>query len=93
MTACLYRAAVSILAIGAAINAVFFVAFGAYITSLSIPPPRQSDVHLLFEMIALLLLQNFKTPLTARFATLTTLPIRSGLPIPPRFANIYACRR
>jgi len=61
-------AAFSILAIGGAINAALFVAFGAYITTFGVPPPRQSDVHLLFEMIAslllsltvALLLQNFK---------------------------------
>ncbi|MCL2233432.1 MAG: GHKL domain-containing protein [Treponema sp.] len=61
-------AAFSIIAIGGAINAVFFVAFGVYTTALSIPAPRQSDIHLLFEMVAsfllsltvALLLQNFK---------------------------------
>ena len=61
-------AAVSIFAIGIAINYALAIVFGAYISAFADRVPRQSDVHLVFEMIVAallsltvaLLLQNFK---------------------------------
>jgi len=84
-------AAVSIIAIGLALNFMAAILYGAYFTRVGVIPPRQSDVHFLLEMTAALLLslttalllQSFKSVrnnaavLPAAWVSILAIPLSS----------------